>query len=192
MTIVLSPARSDIQSQKRCRLQDKVKCMSDTNPGSDYHPLSSWLIRRSIKTRQHSWYHIRTICSFCSCTWRIRTADRHIQWRPKHCYVLRWVKNRCLIWLYLGICQVDPLEDLRNVAQIEQIVALLWSWQKTFEQQAPSSKAGVLGPGHPGTLEHADEGPEKLGKKKKEQNQHLKPDSSQRLAVCFGARLFPE
>ena len=69
-------------------------------------------------------------------------------------------QNRCLIWLYLGICQVDPLEDLRNVAQIEQIVALLWSWQKTFERghkqcqssryfglKLRSSKAGVLGPG---------------------------------------------
>ena len=34
--------------------------------------------------------------------------------------------------LNLGICQVDPLEDFGNVPQVEEVVALLGSRQKSW------------------------------------------------------------
>lgn len=37
-----------------------------------------------------------------------------------------------LLRMHLGVCQIDALEDLCNVAQVEKVMALLWRWQEAI------------------------------------------------------------
>lgn len=78
-------------------------------------PWSSWLMRRSIKTRQHSWYHMRTICSFCSCTWR---------------FVMRFIMNS---WGGLQAAWFDPTDEALKSAKLA-------GWTASFGQIFVGSK----------------------------------------------------